>query len=94
MNGDTEAAEPHEPAADVTNVAADVVGDTHALAPVEAELPPFAEYNLIGKFEEPSKARDAIVALERAGIDGSKISYLALDQRDSAQVSKIGRAHV
>jgi hypothetical protein len=38
---------------------------------------------VVSVFESPTKAREAIVALERAGVDGSKISYLALDRPDA-----------
>jgi hypothetical protein len=71
-------------AADMTDIAADLDGGADGLQPVEAELAPFAAYNLIGKFADASLARDAIVKLERAGIDGSKLSYLALERPDTA----------
>ena len=50
----------------------------------QAELPPFAAYNAIATFDTSEEAREAILDLERAGLDGSQLSFLALDSSEQS----------
>jgi hypothetical protein len=59
-----------------------VHGDATATENMAADLPPFAEFNAVAAFSEASAAREALLMLERAGIDGSKLSFLGLDTSD------------
>jgi hypothetical protein len=47
-----------------------------------AELPPFATFNAVAAFADANAAREALLRLERARIDGSKLSFLAVDSSD------------
>lgn len=60
---------------------ADTLGGEVAdeLQPITANLPPLATFNLLIAFDENSEARQNIATLERVGIEGSHISYLALE---------------
>jgi hypothetical protein len=75
---------------DAHEVAEQVADDTtddelEAVAPERVELPPLQAYNVFATFAEPDRARDAVVALERAGIEGNLISALALDRSDATE---------
>jgi hypothetical protein len=50
----------------------------------QVELPPFATFNAVAAFTDAPSAREAILALERAGIDGSKVSFVAYDNSDQS----------
>jgi hypothetical protein len=50
----------------------------------QAELPPFATFNAIATFDTSEEAREAILALERAGLDGSQLSFLGLDSSEQS----------
>ena len=53
-----------------------------------AELPPLRHHNAFARFDESEPARDLIVAMERAGIDGRHIS--AVELSDAAEVDGSG----
>lgn len=60
--------------------------------PERSELPPLRHYNAFAAFSDHGAARDALLALERQGIDGHDISALALtrgtpagDDQDAAR---------
>ncbi|MFP3907754.1 MAG: hypothetical protein ACLFRV_03280 [Acidimicrobiales bacterium] len=74
----------NEPTRDTGRVAEDVAAETSAdavepVAPERTELPPLKALNAFATYDDPQLARDAVVSLERAGIDGANISALALD---------------
>jgi hypothetical protein len=48
----------------------------------QAELPPFAQYNAVAAYEDAASAREAILSVERAGIDASKLAFLAIDSSE------------
>jgi hypothetical protein len=50
----------------------------------QSELPPFATFNAVAAFTDAHAAREAILRLERAGIDGSKVSFVAFDESDQS----------
>ena len=62
--------------ADVTDA-----GDTQS---TQAELPPFATYNAVAIFDTAEAAREALLSLERAGIDGSQLSFLGVDSDEQS----------
>lgn len=57
--------------------------DLEPVAPERTELPSLRAFNVFATYDDSDKAGDAILALERAGIDGTHISALALDDADS-----------
>ena len=57
--------------------------DLEPVAPERTELPSLSAFNVFATYDDSDKAGDAILALERAGIDGTHISALALDDADS-----------
>ena len=87
-----------EEMATLVDALVDTVADITA-----AKLPPFAAYNVVIAFDDSKAAREALLSLERANIDGSKLSYLGIepsadqttDERtaelDSAELSYVGR---
>jgi hypothetical protein len=56
--------------------------DLEAVAPERSDLPPLRDMNAFATFDAADPAQEAVVALERAGIDGTHISALALDSAD------------
>lgn len=79
-----------EPTRETERVAEDVAGETSddtvdAVAPERSELPPLAALNAFATYDDPQRARDAVLSLERAGIDGANISALALDTTGGAE---------
>lgn len=103
--------EPHDPASDAVRLP-DVAEEMATLVDARvdkaadvtaAKLPPFATHNVVVAFDDSKDAREALLALERAGIDGSRLSYLGIepsadqtiDERtaeiDSAELSFVGR---
>jgi len=63
-----------EEMAELVDVRVDPAADATA-----AKLPPFAAYNVVVAFDDSKDAREAVLALERAGIDGAKLSYLGIE---------------
>ena len=63
------------------DLVSDAIGehDAEQMHPVTANLPPLATFNVLIAFDENSEARQNIETLERVGIEGSHISYLALE---------------
>lgn len=79
-----------EPTPETEDVAEDVAEETagddlEPVAPERTELPSLSAFNVFATYDDPEKAKEAIVALERAGIDGTHISALALDDPDSTE---------
>ncbi|MFN0092827.1 MAG: hypothetical protein ACKVWR_21540 [Acidimicrobiales bacterium] len=68
-----------KPNPDLTDVADQVMAEDAEVVSRTADLPAFSTYNVVAAFEGLEEGRDALVALERAGIDGSKLAFLALD---------------
>lgn len=56
--------------------------DLAAVAPERVDLPPLQSLNVFATYAEPERAREAIVSLERQGIEANNISALALDTAD------------
>lgn len=56
--------------------------DLEPVAPERIDLPPLRTFNAFASFSDPEVARDVVVELERAGIDGSQVSALALEPQD------------
>src|SRR5688500_14170081 len=50
----------------------------------QVELPPFREFNAVASFDSSEEAREALLALERAGLDGSQLSFLGLDSSEQS----------
>lgn len=48
-----------------------------------SELPPLRTYNAFARFDDPEKARDLILSLERSGIDGRYISAIELTEENA-----------
>jgi hypothetical protein len=72
--------------------------DLEAVAPERVDLPPLQSLNVVATYDDGEGARDAIVALEREGIEAHNISALALDVpdavepgRESAQVTTMDK---
>jgi hypothetical protein len=59
--------------------------DLEAIAPERSELPPLQSLNVFATFDDGERARDAIVAIERTGIEGNNISALALGAADEVE---------
>ena len=59
-----------------------VSDDADATESAAADLPPFGTFNAVAAFSDSTAAREALLKLERAGIDGSKLSFLGLDGSD------------
>lgn len=75
-------------------VAEDVAADTtdrslKTLDPEGSDLPPLREFNVFATFDDTSTAREALVALERRGIDGREISLLALHDDSEADQADV-----
>lgn len=71
-----------------------IAGDTtdrwlQTLDPAGSHLPPLREFNVFATFPDTETARNAIVALERRGIDGSEISLLALHDDPEAAAKDV-----
>lgn len=69
-------------------VAESIADDTTAgqlttIDPEGSDLPPLRTYNVFATFADAAAARQAIVDLERKGIDGREISALALQGEDA-----------
>jgi hypothetical protein len=62
--------------------------DLDPVAPERSDLPPLQSYNVFATFDEGEAARDAIVAVERTGIEANNISALALDASDEVEPGK------
>jgi hypothetical protein len=56
--------------------------DLQAVAPERTDLPNLEPYNVFATYDDPDLASEAVVTLERAGIDGTNISALALDRAE------------
>lgn len=79
-----------KPNPDTEDVVEDVAEETtdedlEPVAPERAELPALSPLNAFATYDDPDQARDAVLALERAGIDGTHISALALDATERAE---------
>lgn len=59
--------------------------DLDPAAPERAPLPPLQTFNVFATYDDGEAARDAIVAVERTGIDANNISALALEDADEAE---------
>jgi hypothetical protein len=46
-----------------------------------SDLPPLREFNAFARFDDPDRARELILTLERSGIDGRHISAVELSPR-------------
>ncbi|MGY6501529.1 MAG: hypothetical protein ACXIVQ_11655 [Acidimicrobiales bacterium] len=57
------------------------VEDLEPVAPERIDLPPLSPFNAFATFSDSEVARDVIVELERAGIDGSRVSALTLEPK-------------
>jgi hypothetical protein len=79
--------------ATLVDVRVDTVADATA-----SKLPPFATHNVVVAFDDSMQAREALLALERAGIDGSKLSYLGIepsaDQTIDERTSELDNAEL
>src|SRR5687768_17471285 len=68
---------------DVVEQMGDVTG-AGEIKSEQPELPPFAAFNAVAVFDTAEAAREALLSLERAGIDGSQLSFLAVDSNEQS----------